>query len=197
MMILLVIINLILIGALIFILARKRTQGGAFQDLEDVELIEFQQNIKQLIDEIKLAAENGVSSIDVKKSEMEKVLHESEKAVKELKYLIDRNKIIRTAEYKTEISTSRLNRENNVQALPPETIVAVKQPAEAAETPEKHTAAKFLLNDDIVGGTVPHEQGRYERVNNLIKNGMSIEEISTVTGMSRGEIELIRNLKKK
>jgi hypothetical protein len=196
MMIILVILNLILIGALIFLLVRKHPQGGAFQDIEDVELIEFQQNIKQLIEEIKLAAENGVSRIDTKKSEMEKVLRESEKALKELKYMIDRNKIIRTAEYKTEISSARSNRESAVQPSPVEISGAAKPVLEPAETPVKRPPAKFLLNDEV-GGTVPHEQGRYERVNNLITNGMSVEEISTVTGMSRGEIELIRNLKKK
>jgi DNA-binding NarL/FixJ family response regulator len=37
---------------------------------------------------------------------------------------------------------------------------------------------------------------RYQHINSLINNGLSVDEIAKVTGLSRGEIELIRNLKK-
>ena len=37
---------------------------------------------------------------------------------------------------------------------------------------------------------------KYQHISILIKNGLSVEEIAKVTGFTRGEIELVRNIKR-
>jgi len=102
---------------------------------------------------------------------------------------MERARLQRTAEYKSEISVQQ---EPVPLEIPvkhePVTAPAPKQPAifEIREEPSKpKPAAK------------PQVKEKYDRVGKLLENGMESQEIASVTGMSMGEIELIKNLKKR
>ena len=187
----LIILNIFLIAAVIFMLLKKpKEKSGVLSELEDIELIEFQHNMRQLVEEMEKSASVGVASINSAKAELDKKLKESETVIKELKYLLERNRLQRTAEYKTEISSvqepaaAAAVQEAKPQAEP---LIISRQPAvfEIKEEPKNpKQAVKASVKD------------KYDRVGKLLDNGMAVQEIASVTGMSFGEIELIKNLKK-
>ncbi len=188
--IILIILNIILLGAVVYlILTGQKSKTGVMSELEDIELLEFQHNMRQLVEEMEKSAEAGVTSINSAKTELDRKLKETESAIKEMKYLMERARLQRTAEYKSEISVQQ---EPGPLEIPvkhePVTAPAPKQPAifEIREEPSKpKPAAK------------PQVKEKYDRVGKLLENGMESQEIASVTGMSMGEIELIKNLKKR
>lgn len=199
MAIFLIVSNVILMAAVIvLIFIRKKPGNTVFSSLEDIELIEFQQNLKDLINQLHKVSENEISDMQSKKKEMEETIASAETRIKELKYLVDRNQLIRKSEYKSAIAAGPGQYEDLL-------FMEVKKP-QPADLVKKNKSApvKFGLNEthpsETDSETVKQEDGRpknkYEHINTLIKNGLAIEEIAKVTGLSRGEIELIKNLKK-
>ncbi|MBN2754081.1 MAG: hypothetical protein JXR81_04360 [Candidatus Goldbacteria bacterium] len=188
----LIILNILLLAAVIFLFLKKpKEKSGVLSELEDIELIEFQHNMRQLVEEMEKSASLGVSSINSAKTELDKKLKETETVIKELKYLLERNRLQRTAEYKTEISSVQepaaavpVVQEAKPQAEP---AIITRQPAvfEIKEEPKNPKQA-----------VKPSVKDKYDRVGKLLDNGMAVQEIASVTGMSFGEIELIKNLKK-
>lgn len=188
----LIILNIILMSAVVFILFKKpKAKSGVMSELEDIELIEFQHNMRQLVEEMEKTADSGVASMNSAKLELEKKLKESETVIKEIKYLMERNRLQRTAEYKTEI-TSPQEPTVQIPALQEfkphaEPVVIPRQPA-VFEIKEEPKSPKIALKTTV--------KDKYDRVGKLLDNGMAVQEIASVTGMSFGEIELIKNLKK-
>jgi len=199
MTIFLVVANLSLVVTVIFLLFTGKKPGNtAFSSLEDIELIEFQQNLKELIEQLHTVSENEINDMSQKKKEMEETIAAAEAKIKELRYLVDRNQLIRKSEYKSAIAAG---------PLPHEEVLFMeikKPPMTEAVKKNKPMPARFFINDSPAdnGGESEGQQeesrpkNKYEHINTLIGNGMAIEEIAKVTGLSRGEIELIRNIKK-
>ena len=204
-MTLLIILNIVLILAVIVILSSgRRAKNNVFSSLEDIELIEFQQNLKDLIDQLHKVAETKVKEMEIKKKEIEDALAMSDARINELKYLIERNQLIRKSEYKAAIAAGPRPEEiifPELREKPAGDASRKARPAAPAQT------ARFMMNElpdeRIEDGAIKHMgpddfpvKNKYEHINSLIKNGLSIDEISKVTGLSRGEIELIRNIKR-
>jgi hypothetical protein len=199
---LLIILNIVLmLGVIILFFTRKHGKKNVFSSLEDIELIEFQQNLKDLIDQLHKVAETKVKEMEIKKKEIEDTIVMSDAKINELKYLIERNQLIRKSEYKAAIAAGPL----------PEEVVFPefkKKPVEDASRKARQAPpARFVMNEMFSdsaenAGEQPAEtennkgKNKYEHINSLIKNGLSVDEISKVTGLSRGEIELIRNIKR-
>ena len=195
MTIFLVVFNVILICASVYLLYRNRKEirrsEKLFSDLEDIDLIEFQQNLKALIEELNRVARTNIAGMEEKKSETELVIKSADVRISEIKYLLERNQLKRQAEYKGAINEtpaqpqSGLSSEPEAQAREPQGLSRMiitgmeetfsEMPAEEAKAPAKD---------------------KYQHINGLIKNGLSVEEIAKVTGLTRGEIELVRNIKK-
>jgi hypothetical protein len=193
----LTVLNIALIMVVVILLLSRRAGGkNVLSNLEDIELIEFQQNLKELVDELHRLAETKIRDMDLKKKETEDVLAEADAKIKEMKYLIERNQLIRRSEYKTAIAQGTEN-----DALFPEPR---KRQQEEISKKTRPQPARFVMNEapergpDGIQALQDSGAGRdrYAHINNLINNGLSIEEVSKVTGMSRGEIELIKNIKK-
>lgn len=197
---LLIAMNVILIALVIILLAVKNTkQKNVMSSLEDIELIEFQQNLKDLINELHKLAETKIQEMDKKKNETEEIVAAAETKIKEMKYLIDRNQLIRKSEYKAAISAG---------AIPDTPLFAdtAKKAADETARKAKPAPAKFVMNEmpeenrkkSNAAAAAGSGRGmdKYDYINNLARNGMSTEEISKVTGMPRGEIELIKSIKK-
>jgi len=192
--------NIVLIIIIILLLiAGKKPHSTVFSSLEDIELIEFQQNLKELIEQLHKVSENEINDMSSKKKEMEETIASAEAKIKELRYLVDRNQLIRKSEYKSAIAAGPLQHEDLM-------FMEIKNPP-PAEAAKKHKLmpAKFIMNEapaagDGVAAEEQAEESRpknkYEHINTLIRNGMAIEEIAKVTGLSRGEIELIKNIRR-
>lgn len=189
------IILVILVVVLLFV--KNKPGNTVFSSLEDIELIEFQQNLKGLIEQLHKMSENEIKDMETKKKEVEDAVASAEAKIKELKYLIDRNQLIRKSEYKSEISAGPLQAENLLFA-------EMKKPQVQAEPARKKAVpAKFVINDlqeetkTAAAATDENKvKNKYDHINSLIKNGLAVEEIAKVTGLSRGEIELIKNIKR-
>jgi hypothetical protein len=199
MTIFLVVADIILMIAVILLLfIRSKSKNTVFSSLEDIELIEFQQNLKELIDQLHTVSENEIKDMSAKKREMEETIAAAETKIKELRYLVDRNQLIRKSEYKSAIAAGPPQNEDLM-------FMEVRKPP-PQENPRKHKAppAKFVMNDAPANdagepAAQPEEnrpKNKYEHINTLIRNGLAIEEIAKVTGLSRGEIELIKNIKR-
>ncbi len=196
---LLIVLNIFLIVLVVFILAVKKSkQKNVMSNLEDIELIEFQQNLKELINELHKLAETKIQELDKKKKETEEILASADTKIKEMKYLIDRNQLIRKSEYKAAIASG-------VPQDAPLFTETPKKPADETARKAKPAASKFVMNEipeesRKKNGTPAANPGKgmdkYDYISNLARNGMSTEEISKVTGMPRGEIELIKSIKK-
>ena len=198
MLIALIIINIVLIAVTILLLVSKPRGGGfdAREDaMRDIELLEFQQNMKELIADLNKVAENGANSMEIRKKELERVIQQADARVKELKYLIDRNKVIRDTEYKSEIAMGP-GESAAPQAAPQ--AAPVPAPKAAAKPKEEENGAKFVIaGQDAENPSKNKPKDKYSNIQGLLSQGMSIDEISKVTGLSKGEIELIKNLKKR
>jgi uncharacterized phage infection (PIP) family protein YhgE len=188
-----------MIGLVILLLSLKKStpqkKSELSSELEGFDLIEFQQNLKNLIEELNSSAQSSIKEMEGKNSQLEETLRSADARINELKYLLERNQLRRQAEYKSAI--------NEVPAVEPkdddkdEDLFSFK-PAE-----ETFLSPKFMLNTadearEAAAIIESRQSGRekYQHINSLIKSGISIEEIAKTTGLSRGEIELIRNIKK-
>jgi len=184
---LLVILNVALIIAVIVILGsrKERREKNTAAELEELNLIEFQQNLKDLIEQLKAAGDLSVEKTALAKEKLETILSDAEKAAKELRYLIDRTRMMREAEYKTEMGKP-------AREIPKKNTKIESEPAR-----EKQPETKFEMPEiSEPVNTMARDGSKSEWVQGLLKNGISPEEISVITGISRGEIELIKNLKK-
>ncbi|HDQ25806.1 MAG TPA: hypothetical protein ENN43_03555 [bacterium] len=197
--IILVILNIILIAVILLMVLRGGKKSPLFSDLEDMELIEFQHNLRELIDELNRVSETGIKNMDIKKTETQEVLKQAEMKIKELKYLIERNRISRPAGAAENTRGSVINppagAEENL--FPP--LARKNPPISNPVISDRKPAPKFSINEkepEPAGGAESKAGEKYGHINNLLKGGMDIAEIAKVTGMSRGEIELIRNIKK-
>jgi hypothetical protein len=197
-LILLTVLNVILIGVVIILLSLKKPQAdkksALSSELEGFDLIEFQQNLKNLIGELNSSASVSIKDIEVKKNQLEETMKYADARINELKYLLERNQLRRQAEFKAAINEEPVHAPEDQDTGD---LFAGKSAEERVLTP------KFMLNtaeETIEAAAISQakQTGRdkYQHINSLIKNGISIEEIAKVTGLSRGEIELIRNLKK-
>ena len=191
----LIILNVILLflAAYLFYKNRKDTSRSEklFSDLEDMDLIEFQQNLKALIGELSHVAKTNVASMEEKKAETELVIKSADVRISEIKYLLERNQLKRQAEYKEAINSPA---EQKAQVLPFEAPVPAKD--------VQGMSRMLITGMEDTADSLPAQEApapakdKYQHINSLIKNGLSIEEIAKVTGLTRGEIELVRNIKK-
>lgn len=195
MIIALVILNVILLIASGYLLYKNRKDTSRseklFSDLEDMDLIEFQQNLKALIDELSRVAKTNVASMEEKKAETEIVIKSADVRISEIKYLLERNQLKRQAEYKEAINAPAEQTQIN---LPYE---------EPVNSKEAHGMSRMIItgmedsqDQSPVTEVKAPAKDKYQHINSLIKNGLSVEEIAKVTGLTRGEIELVRNIKK-
>lgn len=196
---LLITANIILvIITIVLLFLKSRPHNTVFSNLEDIELIEFQQNLKELIEQLHKVSENEIKDMETKKKEMEDTMASAEIKIKELRYLIDRNQLIRKAEYKSAIAAGPVSH--------PELMFVEAKNNQSVEPAKKQKtmSSNFIMDEHTMeekdtSRQVPEEnrgRNKYEHINSLIKNGLAIEEISKVTGLSRGEIELIKNIRK-
>ncbi len=201
MIIILIIFNIILILFLLFlIISRFNNKNSFFSNIESVELIEFQKGLKELIDELNKITNTGIKDLDNKKKEIDNSIVLIDSKIKELKYLIERNQIIRQSEYKKEISYGKIDiiDETNNQNVIKDTLIKQKIDSKSLDKSQKKT------NKDELKILVSQEKSdklddfnlKYSQIHNLIKNGVTIDEISKITGLTKGEIELIKNIKK-
>ena len=192
MMIFLVVINIILIAAVVLLLAKQgRSKTYSFTELEDVELLEFQENLKKLIEQMKITAEKGAADMKASEKELKSGINEAEKAAKELKYLIERSRYIRSSNRRPENEILKDTEETEIKQK--------KKPAGDFgdfETPAKKTA-RFEMNDgDEAGAEKDDGSDKFGRVSRLLDRGLGVDEIVSVTGLARSEVMLIKNLKK-
>lgn len=191
----LIILNVILLfmAGYLFYKNRKDTSRSEklFSDLEDMDLIEFQQNLKALIGELSRVAKTNVASMEEKKAETELVIKSADVRISEIKYLLERNQLKRQAEYKEAINSPA---ETKAPVLP------FEAPGPVKDVPGM--SRMLITGMEDTADAVPAQEApapakdKYQHINSLIKNGLSIEEIAKVTGLTRGEIELVRNIKK-
>jgi hypothetical protein len=195
----LILANIVLVITVVVLLfIGKKSGNTVFSSLEDIELIEFQQNLKELIEQLHKVSENEINDMSAKKKEMEETIASAEAKIKELRYLVDRNQLIRKSEYKSAIAAGPLQHEDLL-------FMEIKKPVQAEPAKKhKYMPAKFEMNEAPADeGEIEEQQkeenrpkNKYEHINTLIRNGLAIEEIAKVTGLSRGEIELIKNIKR-
>jgi hypothetical protein len=199
MTIFLIVSNIVLLAVIVvFFFFRGNPHNTVFSNLEDIELIEFQQNLKELIEQLHKVSENEIKDMDAKRKETEETIASADTKIKELRYLIDRNQLIRKSEYKSAIAAGPVS---------PEDVLFMEVKKNSAAEPvkkQKTMPAKFLMNETTFQENEPEQKtvegngarNKYEHINSLIKNGIAVEEIAKVTGLSRGEIELIKNIKR-
>jgi len=198
-------LNIVLIAVILFIALRKFSKGGfSSSEFDTSELIEFQHNLRQLIEELNRISETSIKEMNEMKESFDKTLAASEVKIREMKYLAERNRIMRQNEYKAEIygqspAGAEIPRKNEIS------FFEQKGRVKAVEEPGRK-ASKFMINESvpekssekirsgIQGENKP--KSKYEHIHSLILRGMPVDEISKVTGLSKGEIELIKNLKK-
>lgn len=194
----LIIINAVLIVLVIVLLAvRQPAKKDSYAAIEDLELIEFQQNMHNLIDELNKVSDSKIKEMDAKIGEMNTVLKAVDSKMRELKYVIERNRYMREADFKTEVSqpVKEITQESQKE-------LHFKRPlpsADVSENPLKGKSGKFTINEtnDYESSAPAGGEDKYEYISKLADSGMAASEISRVTGINVGEIELIRNIKKR
>lgn len=187
----------LIILVIILLVVRPSKKSSGQNALEDLELIEFQQNMHNLIDELNKVSESKLREMDLKMTEMNAVIKAVEAKIRELKYIIERNKYMREADLKTEIASpvpAAEFRPGAAQGIQGKNTV---QPAVLGVVPAG--PAKFTINenDETPPEAASSGETRNDYVARLIDSGMALDEISKITGINRGEIELIRNIKKR
>ncbi|MFP4465929.1 MAG: hypothetical protein ACLFP1_02655 [Candidatus Goldiibacteriota bacterium] len=198
MIIFLTVINIILIAAVIVLFFRIGKSGGhAFSDLEDVELLEFQENLKKLIDRMKETAEKGTADMRRGSIELEARIKEAEKNAKELKYLIERSRHIKSVERKKEKAPADPAEKEETDSFDLRRRSAGDRPGVKSAEPEKEPkkTAKFEMDEEERNGDAGG-QDKFTRVSRLLDRGLGVDEIVSVTGYTRSEVALIKNLKK-
>ncbi len=195
-MTILIAINIaLIILVLILLIVKASNKNGGQNSLEDLELIEFQQNMHNLIDELNKVSESKLREMDLKMAEMNAVVKAVESKIRELKYIIERNRYMREADFKTEMSlpVSAASAGPDAAHTPQEKNVQQPQADAAAGT------AKFTINESFEAPSDSGSSGesRNDYVARLIDSGMAADEISKITGINRGEVELIKNIKRR
>lgn len=201
MLFILIIINIILIAFLLFLIVSKnRNKNILFSNIENIELIEFQRGLKELIDELNKITNSGIKEFDAKKKEIDSNIILIDTKIKELKYLIERNQIIRQSEYKKEIAYGKteLKKETNDSNTTKDKLIKQnlnkKNIFDSSKKIDKNVL-KILIDENKTDK--PDDiHLKYSQIHNLINNGMPIEQISKITGLTKGEIQLIINIKK-
>jgi|GEM_PF-1471545 uncharacterized membrane protein len=194
----LTILNVTLIGVVLLVLSFKKNQPAAKSDLsselEGFDLIEFQQNLKNLIEELNSSASSSIKNMEASRARLDELLKAADVKTNELKYLLERNQLRRQAEYKSAINDKLENTPEPEQ---------IEEPLLFKNQEENSLKPKFMINtieETVEAAEISSAKqtgrDRYQHINSLINNGLSVDEIAKVTGLSRGEIELIRNLKK-
>ena len=85
----LIAVNIALIIIVIILLViRTPAKKDSYAAIEDLELIEFQQNMHNLIDELNKVSDSKINEIDAKISEISTVIKAVDSKMRELKYLI-------------------------------------------------------------------------------------------------------------
>lgn len=201
MSVILIILNIILIIFILFLIISKNyNKNILFSNIENIELIEFQRGLKELIDELNKITNTGIKDLDAKKKEIDNSIILIDSKIKELKYLVERNQIIRQSEYKKEIAygkTEFSDEINNSNIINDKLIKQKFDKKNIIETQKKtdKNALKILIDENKTD-KLDNINLKFSQIHNLIKNGISIEEISKITGLTKGEIELIKNIKK-
>lgn len=200
MTILLVILNVVLMALTIYLLYKNRRDTSRsdklFSDLEDIDLIEFQQNLKGLIEELNRVAKTNITGMEDKRTETELTIKSADVRINEIKYLMERNQLKRQAEYKGAINEPAEQKpaEHKAVKLSFEEEPGIKEPQGISRM--IITGMEERFETPPAADTKAPVMDKYQHINNLIKNGLSVEEIAKVTGLTRGEIELVRNIKR-
>ena len=201
MLTLLIAVNIVLIAVVVFLATRKRPGGGnILADMENDELIEFQQNLRELIGELNRISKDSIEKMNASKKDIDSSVSAADLKIRELKYLVERHRLMRGSSYREEIAKG------------PENSAAQGEGARGSgkiSGINKKNRAKFVINDkekpeeeERGSRELPEKkegrqkQDKYGHIKSLISGGMSVEEIARVTGLTKGEIELIINIKK-
>jgi hypothetical protein len=194
----LAIVNLLLLGiaVYIFFFRKKKDEKGPLSDMEGMDLLEFQQNLKALIEELNVVANTNIISMEEKKKQVEETIKLADARINEIKYLLERNKLKKQGEHKEAISD--MSKPEDQRAV--ETPAEVKPDIKKDEIKEKPAPSRLIAtgledNEENAAENKPAGREKYQHINSLLKNGLSVDEIAKVTGLTRGEIELIRNIK--
>lgn len=180
----LIVINIFLIIFVVILLFflknnKQNVKNNKDYNMNGIELFEFQQNLKALIEDFKNFSDDILKKIDAKEKSLDKIIKEADIKIKEMQYLIERINLLRKAEYKVELKKDMAVDEKNKKVEMEKIIKPV---------------SKFVIdeknNEDI------KVTDKYEKIKNLLESGMSVNEIAKITGLSKGEIELVKNLKK-
>ena len=167
-----------------------------YSNIENIDLIEFQKGLKELIEELKKISDTSIKNFEVKKKEIDENIILIDSKIKELKYLIERNQIVRQTEYKKEINKIEIKQEKDDNIEFKNKLLNKKIDSKDMQNiKNKENNIKILIEDNKKDG-LDNQSLKYSQIYNLIKNGVSVEEISKITGMTKGEIELIKNIKK-
>jgi hypothetical protein len=199
MLVILIILNIILlIITLYFIISGYLKKNNILDTFENTELLEFQKNLKDLIDELNKTINDKINDLSIRKKEIDSSIVLIDSKIKELKYLTERNQIIKQSEYKKEIAyekpvTIKENNANNIK----EKLLTPKHIRKDGkfEKEQEYNKIKIVI-DENKKNEIDDLNLKYSQIHNLINNGISIEEISKTTGLTKGEIELIKNIKK-
>ena len=178
--IILVIINIFLIIIILFLIFKKDKKENHIvnDDMKGIELLEFQQNLKSMIEEFRNFSNEIIKKIEEKNETLNKLIREADIKISEIKYLIERINLLKKSENKLN-TTVELQKEAGFK--------------KEIKKHEKNSSSKFIINDKETDNII--ENDKYNNIKNLLERGLSISEISRITGLSKGEIELIRNLK--
>ncbi len=199
MFITLVVLNLILIAVVVFLLIKlnKPRESGPMSELEGIDLIEFQQNLKSLIDELSVIANTRIIAMEEVKKSVEQTMKAATERINEMKYLMERNQLRRQAEYKEAIhdTPSEIPAAEKSDSLEGDNTQDVK------DTPAVSRLVVNGLEDNAEAPVMDKDfkaagRDKYQHINTLLNNGLSVDEIAKVTGLTRGEIQLIRNIKR-
>ncbi|HRU40197.1 MAG TPA: hypothetical protein P5511_09985, partial [Candidatus Goldiibacteriota bacterium] len=157
-------------------------------------------NLRELIERLHKVSEGEIREMEEKKKQIEEAVAAADTKIRELRYLIERNQLARKAEYKTAISIPPVQEElipgiikKTGQADAPAKQISTGKFSIIDSQQLKHHDSAETENSEKANMT---PKNRFDHIKMLVKNGMAIEDIAKVTGLSRGEIELIRNLKK-
>ncbi len=199
MIVILIILNIVLLLIILyFIISWNLNRINTSTDFGNTELMEFQKNLKELIEELNKTVDNKINDLSIKKKEIDNGIILIDSKIKELKYLTERNQIIKQSGYKNEITLEKpvIIKENNANNIKEKTIN--QKPLKKDGKFEKdadNNRIKIVIEENR-NNEIDDLNLKYLQIHNLLKNGMSIEEISKITGLTKGEIELIKNIKK-
>jgi len=192
MLIVLIILNFILILTVIIVLYTKNNIKGTtiFTRMEDFELLEFQDNLKSLIEELNKVTSTSVKEMENKKAEIDKLFIEIDSKIKELKYMIERVNLLK----KPIIRQDFQKKEENLLNIEQKKVnykTEVKN--ENLIDTNINKTSKFVIDEN--SSLLNQNKLKYENIKKLLLQGMPINEIAKLSNLTIGEIELIKNLK--